>query len=85
MRRILVSLSTLVAAVVAMATSAPAAFAMRVTPTGDASGTPARLAGHSGLATWEIVLIAAAAGLLIAAARLVARYRRQTVLRPAAG
>lgn len=86
MRRVLTSLSMILAAVLTTALSAPAAFAMRVVgPDGGASGHAAAVAhGHNGLAGWEIaVIVAGAAIVLFAASTLVTFSRRRRVLRPA--
>ena len=81
MRRLIVSLSTLVAAVVTMATAAPAAFAMRVDPAGGTSGTVQ--SSTSGLATWEIAVITLAATVaVVAVSAFVFGLRRRHSLRP---
>jgi hypothetical protein len=66
MRRIVVSLSSIVALAVAYLTAVPAAFAMTLTPPsgGDASLTASNVAHHAGLASWEISLIVTGAVLL---------------------
>ena len=81
MRRLVFSLSTLVVAVLAMATAAPAAFAERVDPGGGGSATVRST--HSGFATWEIAVIAVTATLaVIAVTALVSGLRRRHGLRP---
>jgi len=81
MRRLIVSMSTLVAAVVAMATAAPAAFAMRVDPAGGASATVQST--HSGIAGWEIALITVLATVaVLATTAFVLGLRRRHGLRP---
>lgn len=81
MRRLIVSLSTLVATVVTMATAAPAAFAMRVDPAGGSSATVQST--HSGLATWEIALITVAATMaVVVVTAFVSGLRRRHSLRP---
>ena len=81
MRRLIVSLSTLVAAVVTMATAAPAAFAMRIDPAGGSSST--LQSTGSGLATWEIALITLAATVaVVAVSGFVFGLRRRHSLRP---
>lgn len=89
MRRILTSLSVILAAVATTAVSAPAAFAMRVvgptdgSPGSSFSATAAH--GHAGLPGWEIaVIVVGAAIVLLAAATLASFSRRRRVLRPAA-
>ena len=86
MRRVLTSLSMFLAAVVATAVSAPAAFAVRVVgPSGAAPSRVATVHGHGGLAGWEIaVIVVGAAIILFAASTLVTFSRRRRVLRPAA-
>jgi hypothetical protein len=66
MRRIVLSLSSILAMAVAYLTAAPAAFAMRLTPPsgGATSVTASNVAHHAGLAWWEISLIVVAAVLL---------------------
>lgn len=89
MRRVLTSLSITLAAVVATAVSAPAAFAMRVV--GPSGGAPSRTGSqvaavhtHGGLVSWEIAVIVVGASILvIAACALTALSRRRRVLRPA--
>jgi len=83
MRRIIMSLSSLFAVAVALVSAAPAAFAMRVGPTGGGSPVDVAPAVHhsNGLATWQVALIAMAI-VVIAAALLTARLVR-TSHRPA--
>ena len=85
MRRVLISLSTILAAVFATAVSAPSAFAMRVV--GPAGGAPSHAVtshGQGGLAGWEIALIVVGAAIvLFAASTLVTFSHRRRVLRPA--
>lgn len=87
MRRVLTSLSMILAVVVASAVSVPAAFAVRVV--GPSGAAPSRVAatihGHGGLAGWEIaVIVVGAAIILFAASTLVTFSRRRRILRPAA-
>lgn len=87
MRRVLTSLSMLLASVVATAVSAPAAFAMRVVGPSGPAPTPAAVTahGHGGLVGWEIaVIVIGAAMVLFAASTLVTFSRRRRVLHPAA-
>ena len=88
MRRFLISVSTVVATVVAMAFSVPAAFAMRVAPPADGPNTPtpATVVGHSqgGLAGWELALVIVAAAVLVAASVAMTISRRRHVPHPAA-
>lgn len=89
MRRILITLSTMVAAAVAMASSVPAAFAVQVAPPAGGVATTSRVAaavhGHGGLAGWEVAIIIAAAtagALLMVSLLLTWSHRR--VLHPTA-
>jgi hypothetical protein len=84
MRRIIVSLSSLFALAATLVTAAPGAFATRVTPMGGGSPVDAAPAVHhsGGLAPWQIVLIAIASVVIVAAALVVARLAR-TAHRPA--
>ena len=88
MRRILISLSTMVAAAVAMALSTPAAFAIRAIPPSGGTVSPTRAAllvhSHSGLASWELALIAIGAALFLVAATSVVVVSRRRVMHPAA-
>ncbi len=87
MRRMLISLSTTVAAVVAAAWSAPAAFAMRVDPPAGGVNAPSPAVvghGHGGLAGWEVALIVVAAAVVVSASILMTISRRRRVLHPAA-
>ncbi len=85
MRRLASTASGLIVISVAFLMSAPAAFAVRVTPPGDTSSVPvARTAHHTGLYPWQITLIAVAGVLLIAtAAALVVRVSRRSAPHPA--
>jgi hypothetical protein len=78
MRRILVSLSFLLAAIAGFVSTGPAAFAMRVAP--PAGGSPVNVVPvvhHSGgLAIWQVALIAIASVVLMAGAVLGARLMR---------
>ena len=81
MRRLIVSMSTLVAAVVTMATAAPAAFATRLDPAGGSSAT--LQSTHSGLPGWEIALIVVAATIaFVVVSAFVFGLRRGHSLRP---
>ena len=88
MRRIIVSLTTLIAAVVAMAAASTApAFAVVINPGPDGSGnvTPGSI-NHPGMATWEIALIVAAAVVAVfVVITVLTTIRRRSALRPAAG
>ncbi len=86
MRRIVLSLSSIVAVAVAYLTAAPAAFAMRVAPPsgGDPSVTASSVAHHAGLASWEISLIVVGAVLLAVTLLTTAiRLSRRSVPTPA--
>jgi hypothetical protein len=84
MRRIILSLSSLLAVAAAIVSAAPAAFAMRVTPPGGASPVDVAPAVHhsAGLAPWQIALIVIASVVILAAALLCAHLAR-TSRRPA--
>ncbi len=84
MRRIILSLLSLLALAAALVSAAPAAFAMRATPPGGASAVYVAPAVHhaAGLAPWQIALIAIASLVIVAAAVLGARLVR-TSRRPA--
>lgn len=88
MRRVLTSLSMILAAVFTTAVSAPAAFAMRVVgPSGGAPGSSYATSAHgnAGLAGWEMALIVVGAAIVLFAVATLASYsRRRRVLRPAA-
>ncbi len=87
MRRILISLSTTVAALVAAAWSAPVAFAMRVDPPASGVNAPSpAVVGHShgGLAGWELALIVVAAAVVVSASIVMRISRHRRVLHPAA-
>jgi hypothetical protein len=88
MRRVVITVSSLFVAVVALVSAAPAAFAAQVAP--PAGGSPVNLAPvvhHSGgLAIWAVALIATAGVVLLAAAALGARLMttsRRTASTPA--
>jgi hypothetical protein len=88
MRRIVVSLSSIVAVAVAYIIAVPAAFAMTLTPPsgGDISVTASNVAHHAGLASWEISLIVVGAVLLTATLLTTAiRAYRHSVPTPAVG
>ncbi len=88
MRRIVISLSSMVAMAVALLTAAPAAFAMRLAPPSGGVVTVAAsgVAHHGGLASWEISLIVVA-GVFVAATLLATAVRssRRSVPTPAVG
>jgi hypothetical protein len=67
-RRIVISVWSLVAVAVAFLCAAPAAFATTIAPAG--GGTPVKASGvghHSGLTSWEVLLVVAAGVVLVAA------------------
>jgi hypothetical protein len=78
MRRIIMSLSSLFAVAVALVSAAPAAFAMRVGPTGGGSPVDVAPAVHhsNGLAMWQVALIAMAIVAALLTARLVRTSHR---------
>jgi hypothetical protein len=80
-RRILAALATLAGALLAFTASSPAAFAIRVPPPGEASGTlPIPPAVHTvivgGMPGWQISLIAAGAALATAALAVLLDHSR---------
>jgi hypothetical protein len=85
MRRIVLSLSSIVAVAVTFLTAAPSAFAMRITPTSGygPSVTASSVAHHAGLASWEISLMVVAGVLLAVTLLTVAILRsRRSVPTP---
>lgn len=76
----------LLVSVVGLFVAAPAAFAMRLGPPSDGSGPVATaFATSSGMAGWEITLIAVSAALFAATATaVVLRGRFRATVRPAA-
>jgi hypothetical protein len=80
MRRIIVSLSSLLVAAAVLVTAAPAAFAMRLHPLGgDSPGHVAPAVHHPvALAPWQDALIAIASLLILAAALVLAHLVRRS-------
>jgi hypothetical protein len=80
MRRIIVSLSGLIAIAAALVSWAPSAFAMRVGPSMGGSPVDVAPAVHhsAGLAPWQIALIAVAGVIIGSAALLRARLARKS-------
>jgi membrane protein implicated in regulation of membrane protease activity len=79
MRRILISLSSLVAVTAAFLSTGTAAFAMRVSPPSqDGSAVRAASVVHhsAGLDPWQIALITVAGLIVLAAVAVAARFSR---------
>ncbi len=89
MRRILISVSSLIAATAAFLTSSTAAFAMRVSPPDGGSRVNAASVVHhsTGLEPWQVALIGVAGLIMLGAAAMVAplvRAARRHSATPAA-
>jgi hypothetical protein len=77
MRRILISLSSLIAVIAAFLSTSTAAFAMQVTPPDAGSPVNSVTAVHhsAGLDPWLVALIGVA-GLIVGAVAMTARFAR---------